>query len=123
MDVILYDRSCNCPTSELARRALRKAGVIYESRPLDTHPVDRNGALQLARDTRRFFVKDGDGFVQHDASREPVSEAQALAWLLHEDGLLRVPVLVCGNMLVRGYTDELYERALAELPAAEGGRR
>jgi len=26
-------------------------------------------------------------------------------------------------MIVRGYTDELYERALAELPAAEGGRR
>jgi hypothetical protein len=32
-------------------------------------------------------------------------------------------VLVCGDMIVRGYTDELYERALAELPAAEGGRR
>jgi len=123
MGVILYDRSCNCPTSELARRALRKAGVTYESRPLDTHPLARDGTLQLARDARRFFVKDGDGFVQHDASREPVSEAQALAWLLHEDGLLRVPVLVCGDMLVRGYTDELYERALAELPAAEGGRR
>ena len=123
MGVILYDRSCNCPTSELARRALRKAGVAYESRPLETHPVDRNGTLQLARDARRFFVKDGDGFVQHDASREPVSEAQALAWLLHEDGLLRVPVLVCGDVLVRGYTDELYERALAELSAAEGGRR
>lgn len=123
MSVILYDRSCNCPTSELARRALRKAGVTYESRPLDTHPVDRNGALQLAHEARQFLVKDGDGFVQHDASREPVSEAQALAWLLHEDGLLRVPVLVCGDMLVRGYTDELYERALAELPAAEGGRR
>jgi len=123
MDVILYDRSCNCPTSELARRALRKAGVTYESRALNAHPVDRNGALQLARAARRFFVKDGDGFVQHDASREPVSEAQALAWLLHEDGLLRVPVLVCGDMIVRGYTDELYERALAELPAAEGGRR
>jgi len=97
--------------------------VTYESRPLDAHPVNRNGALQLARAARHFFVKDGDGFVQHDASREPVSEAQALAWLLHEDGLLRVPVLVCGDMIVRGYTDELYERALAELPAAEGGRR
>jgi arsenate reductase-like glutaredoxin family protein len=97
--------------------------VTYESRPLDTHPVDRNGALQLARDARRFFVKDGDGFVQHDASREPVSDAQALAWLLHEDGLLRVPVLVCGDILVRGYTDELYERAIAELPSAKGEGR
>jgi arsenate reductase-like glutaredoxin family protein len=123
MDAILYDRSCSCPSSELARHALRKAGVAYESRPLDTHPVDREGALRLARSARRFLVKDGDGFVQHDASREPVSEAQALAWLIHEDRLLRVPVLVCGDILVRGYTDELYERALAELPSAKGGGR
>jgi len=28
-----------------------------------------------------------------------------------------VPVLVWGDLLVRGYTDELYERALAERPA------
>src|SRR5262249_38039170 len=122
MGVILYDRSCNCPTSELARRALRKAGVTYESRPLDTHPVDRNGALQLAREARRFLVKDGDGFVQHDASREPVREAQALVCFRHGEGRPRVPVLVGGDMLVRGYRDELYERALAELPATEGGR-
>jgi arsenate reductase-like glutaredoxin family protein len=49
-----------------------------------------------------------------------VDEAQALQWLLHEDGLLRVPVLVLGDTLVRGYTDELYERALASLPAPSG---
>jgi hypothetical protein len=47
-----------------------------------------------------------------------VSDAQALEWLLHEDGLLRVPVLVWGDLLVRGYTDELYERALTSLTAA-----
>ena len=46
-----------------------------------------------------------------------MSDAQALDWLLHEDGLLRVPVLVWGDLLVRGYTDELYARALAEPPA------
>jgi arsenate reductase-like glutaredoxin family protein len=119
MRAVLYDRSCNCPSSELARQALRQAGVDYESRPLDTHPVDREGALRLARGARRILVKSGDGFVQHDAAREPLSEAQALSWLLHEDGLLRVPVLVWGDMLVRGYTDELYERALAKPPAEE----
>jgi hypothetical protein len=52
-----------------------------------------------------------------------VSDAQALDWLLHADGLLRVPVLVWGDLLVRGYTDELYEHALAERPAGDGGRR
>jgi arsenate reductase-like glutaredoxin family protein len=120
---ILYDKTCNCPSSELARRALTQARVDFESRPLDANPIDRDGALGLARGARRFLVKTGTGFVQHDAAREPVSEAQALEWLLHEDGFLRVPVLVWGDMLVRGFSDELYERALAELPTPEGERR
>lgn len=122
MRAILYDKTCNCPSSELARRALTEACVEFESRPLDTHPVDRDGALGLARGARRFLVKTAAGFVQYDAGREPVSDAQALEWLLHEDGLLRVPVLVWGDMLVRGFTDELYERALAE-PPAKGEQR
>jgi len=56
--------------------------------------------------------------VQRDAVREPVSDAQALEWLLHETGSSVSPVLVWGDLLVRGYTDELYERALASLTAA-----
>lgn len=118
MRAILHDRSCHCPSSELARQALTQAHVEFDSLPLDTHPVDRDGALRLARGARRFLIKTADGFVERDAGREPVSEAQALDWLLHEDGLLRVPVLVWGDMLVRGYTDELYERALAQPPAS-----
>jgi arsenate reductase-like glutaredoxin family protein len=117
MRAILYDKSCDCPASELARRALAEARVDFESRSLETHPVDRDGALGLARGAKRFLVKTGAGFVRRDALQEPVSDAQALDWLLHEDGLLRVPVLVWGDLLVRGYTDELYERALAERPA------
>ena len=113
MRAILYDKACDCPSSELARAALARARVDFESRPLETQPVDRDAALRLARGARRFLIKAGAGFVQRDADREPVSEAQALEWLLHEDGLLRVPVLVWGDMLVRGYTDELYEQALS----------
>ena len=117
MRAILYDKTCRCPSSELARRALTEAHVEYDSRPLDTHPIDREGALRLARGARRFFVKTADGFLERNAAREPVSEAEALGWLLHEDGLLRVPVLVWGDLLVRGFTEELYERALAAPPA------
>jgi arsenate reductase-like glutaredoxin family protein len=117
MRAILYDKRCDCPASELARRALTDASVDFESRSLEAHPVDRDGALRLARGAKRFLVKTGAGFVRRDAVQEPVSDAQALDWLLHEDGLLRVPVLVWGDLLVRGYTDELYARALAEPPA------
>lgn len=122
MRAILYDKTCHCPSSELARRALTQAGVEFDSRPLDIHPIDRDGALRLARGARRFLVKTGAGFLQRDATRQPVSEAEALEWLLHEDGLLRVPVLVWGDLLVRGYSDELYEEALAE-PGPAGGER
>ncbi len=118
MRAILYDKACDCPASELARRALAKAGVDFERRSLEAHAVNRDGALRLARDARYFLIKSGAGFVRHDAGRDPVSEAQALEWLLHEDGLLRVPVLVWRNLLVRGYTDELYEEALAQRPAS-----
>jgi arsenate reductase-like glutaredoxin family protein len=123
MRAILYDKACDCPASELAREALARASVDFESRSLESHPVDRSAALELARAARRFFIKSGAGFVRHDADREPVSEAQALDWLLHEDGLLRVPVLVWGDVLVRGYTDELYEQALAHGPAPGGEKR
>jgi arsenate reductase-like glutaredoxin family protein len=116
MRAILYDKTCNCPSSELARRALTDAGVEFERRPLDTHPVDREGALAIARGVRRFLVKAGEGYVERDVAAQPVDDAEALRWLLHEDGLLRVPVLVWGDLLVRGYTDELYERALAQPP-------
>ena len=89
--------------------------------------MDRDGVLRLVRGARRFLVKTDTGFLERDATREPVSEAQALEWLLHEDGLLRVPVLVWGDLLVRGFTEELYERALAEQPvpssASPGSRR
>ena len=37
-------------------------------------------------------------------------------YLVHEDGWMRVPVLIDGRLLVRGYTEALYEAAL-------GGRR
>ena len=114
MRAILYDKACDCPSSELARKALTRARVDFESRPLESQPVDRDAALALARAARRFLIKTGKGFLTHDAGREPVSEALALEWLLHDDGLLRVPVLVWGDMLVRGYTDDLYRQVLSE---------
>ena len=42
----------------------------------------------------------------------PLADADAAKYLVHQDGLLRVPVLVIGDVLVRGYTDALYREAL-----------
>ena len=88
----------------------------FDDRRVEQAAVDREGTLALARQAGRFLVKRGDGILELDRARQPVGEADTLALLLHEDGLLRVPVLLVGDLLVRGFTDDLYRRALG--PAA-----
>jgi len=41
------------------------------------------------------------------------TDDEVIKYLLHEDGFLRVPVLVLGDLLVRGFTEDLYREALA----------
>ena len=74
--------------------------------------MDRAGTVALARDARRFLVKVGSDTVRLDASGEPLGESVVVRYLLHEDGFLRVPVLVAGDLLVRGFTEALYREAL-----------
>jgi len=45
-----------------------------------------------------------------DADRHPVEDAER--YLVHEDGFMRVPVLVLDDLLVRGFTEALYAEAL-----------
>ena len=74
--------------------------------------MDRAGALALARGARRLFIKVGPDIVRFDHAQTPLTEEQALAYLVHDDGLMRVPVLVWDDLLVRGYTEALYREAL-----------
>ncbi len=53
-------------------------------------------------------MKSGDGILRLDG---PLIDADIVRYLVHEDGFLRVPVLVLGDVLVRGYTEELYRAA------------
>jgi arsenate reductase-like glutaredoxin family protein len=71
--------------------------------------VDRAGALALARGARRLVAKIGADVVRLDG---PLAEADVLRCLVHDDGFMRIPVLVAGDLLVRGYTEELYREAL-----------
>jgi arsenate reductase-like glutaredoxin family protein len=85
--------------------------------------VDRAGALALGRAARRLLIKVGQETVRFDAARHPLSEPEALRYLVHDDGLMRIPVLVWNDLLVRGYTEELYREAFDVKPATEGGAR
>ena len=75
---------------------------------MDDTPVDRAGTLAIARGASRMLIKAGQEILRFDPVQRPLTEADALAHLVHEDGFLRVPVLVIGTLLVRGYTDDLY---------------
>ena len=75
-------------------------------------PVDRAAALALARAARRFVIKAGADVVRADRTTSDFTDGDAARYLVHEDGFLRVPVLVLGDVLVRGYTDELYREVL-----------
>ena len=70
--------------------------------------MDRAATLALARGARRLLVKAGDVVLTLDA---PFSDDDLAKHLVHEDGFLRVPVLALGDVLVRGYTEELYRVA------------
>jgi arsenate reductase-like glutaredoxin family protein len=75
-------------------------------------PVGREETLGLARAAREIWVKAGSD-VRHFGADDPaLREAELIPYLVHEDGWMRVPVLVAGPLLVRGYTEALYRRAL-----------
>jgi arsenate reductase-like glutaredoxin family protein len=73
--------------------------------------VKADGAREIARRARRLYVKAGRETVRFDAARAPFTEADVLPHLVHEDGLLRVPVLIVDDLVVRGYTESLYREA------------
>ena len=74
--------------------------------------MNEAGALALARGARHLLIKVGQDVVRIDRARDAISDEQARAYLVHDDGLMRVPVLVWKDLLVRGYTEELYREAL-----------
>jgi len=54
-------------------------------------------------------VKTGDTITRLDG---PLSDADIAKYLVHQDGFLRVPVLIAGDLFVRGWTEALYREAL-----------
>jgi hypothetical protein len=77
---------------------------------MEQAPMDRAASLRLARGVRQLLAKSGAEIVRLSG---PLDDAAVDRYLVHEDGLLRVPVLVLGDLLVRGYTEALYREALA----------
>jgi arsenate reductase-like glutaredoxin family protein len=79
---------------------------------VEDRPVGREETLRLARAAQEVFVKAGTEIRRFHSDERPMTDSEMLAYLVHEDGWMRVPVLVDGPLLVRGYTEALYSQAL-----------
>jgi hypothetical protein len=83
--------------------------VQYVSVTGDAARLDRAATVTLARRAGRLLVKSGDR-VQRLAAG--LGEDELAGALLHPDGFLNVPILLVGDLLVRGFTEDLYREAL-----------
>jgi arsenate reductase-like glutaredoxin family protein len=88
---------------------------------VDHAPVDRDATLALARHARRLLLKTATDVIRVDADHTSFDDPRVARALVHEDGLMRVPILVVGDVLVRGYTEELYAEVLAAF-GVRGGK-
>jgi hypothetical protein len=80
---------------------------------VDLETAGPEATLELLRPARRFFIK---GKVEHLFLRrgEPGAALESLRrHFIHEDGMMRVPVLMAGDVAVRGFHPDLYQQALA----------
>lgn len=59
------------------------------------------------------MIKTGTEIIRLEADRSALDDATVECYLVHEDGFMRVPVLVVDDLLVRGYTDALYAEVFA----------
>jgi hypothetical protein len=58
-------------------------------------------------------IKTGSEIVRLRTDPSAPDDAALERYLVHEDGFMRVPILVLDDLLVRGYTDSLYAEVFA----------
>ncbi len=80
---------------------------------MERAPIDRDATLRIARGARRLLIKAGADIVRLDTQHAPIDDTAMARYLVHEDGFMRVPVLVMTDVLVRGYTEPLYDEVFA----------
>ena len=79
---------------------------------MDAVTAGPEATLELLRPARRFFIK-GKGAHLFLRPEEPGATPEDLRrHFIHEDGMMRVPVLLAGDVAVRGFHPDLYRQAL-----------
>ena len=69
--------------------------------------------FDLLRAARRYFIKGRERHLVLERGAADTTEEALRRHFIHADGLMRAPVLVTGDIVVRGYHPDLYREALA----------
>jgi hypothetical protein len=60
-----------------------------------------------------MLIKTGSDIVRLDAEGATLDAGAIERYLVHDDGFMRVPILIVDDLLVRGYTEALYAEVFA----------
>jgi hypothetical protein len=74
--------------------------------------VGAAATLALVRGRRTCHVRWEGSILSWDQEQSPVPEERLRRYFVHEDGNIRVPALVAGEAIIRGYDEETYRRVL-----------
>jgi len=89
-------------------------GISFTEHNIDRTPLGPRATLDLAKGVKRIWVKWGKATIQKNLESEAIPPQDLRRYLIHEDGKMRVPVLILGDALIRGYLPETYEKVLAD---------
>ncbi len=93
---------------------LSQYGIAYTDHDVNRHPIGGAEAMQIARRFPTLYVRMGGTVLRWDQRESPIPEADLKRAFIHEDGQLRIPVLIVGDVICRGFDEVTYARLLAD---------
>ena len=68
--------------------------------------------MDIARRFPMLYVKIGGEIIRWDQREGEIPEADLRRAFVHEDGQLKIPVLIVGGVIVRGFDEATYATLL-----------
>lgn len=96
----------------MAREFLSQHGITVALVDTGATPVTAEATFALVRGRRMCHVRWEGRMRTWNQVESPVPAEQLRQYFVHADGGVRVPVLVAGESVVRGFDEETYRRVL-----------
>ncbi len=96
----------------MAREFLSCHGISFAAVDTGATPVTAEATLALVRERRICHVRWEGSMRTWNQAESPVPAERLRQYFVHEEGRIRVPILVAEEVIVRGYDEETYRRVL-----------